>query len=1053
LFNYRLLITVFVLIFATAAIGILRLDIDTDIARSLPADETVISDALEIFNNHPIHDQIAVDITLNRENPDTLVACGKHVENRLRSSTLFAQVGNSEISSLIPDLALHVATNLPILFSEQELEEKIAPRLEKEFISNRFHDIFQKLSSLEGIGQSRFIAADPLGFMEPIMAKMAMLAPLPGTRIHQGFVFSPDNRHLLVTARPETSGTNTASARQISELLDDISTELAEKYRPEGVQVSITPVGAYRAALDNEKIIRHDVNLALLLSTAGIGLLLFIAFPRPLLGLFSLLPALAGTAVALCIFSLLHSSISIMVLGFGGAIISITVDHGIAYLLFLDRPIQTKGKEASREILAIGILAVLTTCGAFLTLSFSGFPIFVQLGQFAALGVLFSFLFVHFIFPHITPSMPPSTRRKLPLQGLVDTLYSTGRTGALLAALLALSLLFFARPEFNVSLESMNTVSSETLAADKFFADVWGNISNKIVLMTTGDSMAALQNKNDQILRQITEDKNNDRVQSAFVPSMIFPGDQQATENLAAWKQFWNKEKIEKLHTELKTNGAASGFAEDAFKQFLKVFLPSFTADSTVIPSRFHTLMGISENDSHLTQFINVSPGKNYNSKDFFLSYGKEGKIFDSAYFSAQLADILFHSFTTMFAIIALSIAILLLFFFASWQLTLITLLPPSFSYICTLGTMKLIGHPLDIPGLMLSIVILGMGIDYSIFFVRAHQRYRHPKHHSFTLVRMAVFMAGASTMIGFGVLCLAEHSLLRSIGITSLLGIGYSLLGAFLLLPPLLDIYFSNGKQKHSNKLASFGRFFFDRINRIFKIFYPDNHVNPVKNENPSTIKLSLARRVRNRYRFMEAYPRMFARFKLQTDPMFADLPELLAKNRESVKTILDIGCGYGVPGCWCLEFFPNATLIGLDPDPERVRVAALAMGERGQIVEDAAADLPALENPADLVLLLDMLHYLDDKSITTLFTDCCQALNNEGLLLIRVVIQPEGSPSWSWKLEDYRIKLSGAKANYRSAERMTELMKKNGFHIESSTVSKKNAELIWLIGRADKK
>ena len=329
---------------------------------------------------------------------------------------------------------------------------------------------------------------------------------------------------------------------------------------------------------------------------------------------------------------------------------------------------------------------------------------------------------------------------------------------------------------------------------------------------------------------------------------------------------------------------------------------------------------------------------------------------------------------------------------------------------------MKLIGHPLDIPGLMLSIVILGMGIDYSIFFVRAHQRYRDPNHSSFTLVRMAVFMAGASTMIGFGVLCFAEHSLLKSIGVTSLLGIGYSLIGAFLLLPPLLKVYFANRKQQSSREL-------------------------------------SIDTRVRNRYRLMEAYPRMFARFKMQQDPMFADLPELLARHRDAIKTILDIGCGYGVPGCWCLEFFPNSRIFGLDPNPERVRVAALAMGERGEILEDRAPDLPVLENPPNLVLLLDMLHYLDDDSITTLFTNCFQTLNNKGLLLTRFVIKPQATPSWSWKLEDYRINISGGKAHYRNAERMIELMKQSGFTIETCMVSKTNAELIWLMGRADNK
>ena len=123
--------------------------------------------------------------------------------------------------------------------------------------------------------------------------------------------------------------------------------EVNVQYATTGREVTLTPVGAYRAALDNERIIRHDVQLALVLATLGIGLLLLFAFPRPLIGLLSLVPALAGTAAAQFVYSLFHPSISIMVLGFGGAIISITVDQGIAYLLFLDCTHETKGREAS----------------------------------------------------------------------------------------------------------------------------------------------------------------------------------------------------------------------------------------------------------------------------------------------------------------------------------------------------------------------------------------------------------------------------------------------------------------------------------------------------------------------------------------------------------------------------------------------------------------------------------------------------------------------------------------------------------------------------------
>lgn len=1017
IFNIPLFIAVFILILVMTFTAVSRLEFDADIVRSLPADSVAVSDALDIFDNHPIHEQIAIDVSLDVTDPETLVDCGRFVEDKLNASALFKEVGNSNVTDLIPDLALHVVNNLPLLFSSKELAEEILPRLESDFIGQRLQESVQKLSSLEGIGQGRFVASDPLGLMEPVMAKMALLAPFPGTEIYKGFLLSSDRRHLLLTARPESAGTDTAFARQISDLLDSIAYDLRQRYTSKVIQPTLTPVGSYRAALDNERIIRRDVNLALLLSMVGIGVLLFIAFPRPLIGLLSLLPALFGTALSLFVFSLLHPSISIMVLGFGGAIISITVDHGIAYLLFLDRPQKTKGKEASHEVRSIGLLAVLTTCGAFLTLSLSGFPVFVQLGQFTAMGMFFSFLFVHFIFPFLMPVMPPSAREKLSLQGIVDRFYNTGRWGMLFAALLVSGLFFFSRPDFHVSLESMNTVSQETEDADALFLSVWGNISNTVVLMLSAESMTDMQQQNDQLLMRMAEDTEAEKITSAFNPSLIFPGDQLAQNNLADWKHFWNRKRVTDLRNTLQVQAKALGFSTHAFDKFFILLEPAYSLESGELPARFQPLLGITEKGGLFRQFINVTPGNNYDSQQFFVRYQPSGKIFDSPYFSEQLADILFKSFATMLAIIAVSIAVLLLFIYASWQLTLITLLPPLFSYVCTLGTMNLIGHSLDIPGLMLSIVILGMGIDYSILFVRAHQRYRSQEHQAFGLVRMAVFMAGASTIIGFGVLCFAEHGLLRSIGITSLLGIGYSLLGAFLLLPPLLRSYFSAVDDTQQG----------------------DGH--------------SIAWRVRRRYRLMEAYPRMFARFKLQTDPMFTDLPELLVNRRQQVRTILDIGCGYGVPGCWCLEYCKNAKLTGLDPDGERIRVAGFAMGERGCLLENRASTLPSLPEPADLILVLDMLHYLDDKSMKTLFENCFIAMADKGTLLIRYVSKSPGQKrSWSWKLEDFRIKLAGGVAHYRSPGAVAKALVKAGFCVEVNMISKANDELVWLVGRTEK-
>lgn len=1016
--NYRLLLIVSFLIACCTALGFLRLDIDTDVVRSLPAGDRVIADGLEIFNQHPIHDQVAVDIMINRDDPDTLVECGAFLAQQMKDSGLFVRVGSDSMAELMPRLALHVAGNLPFLFSPRDLED-VALRLDRDQINERVHKLHGDLGSLDGMGQAEFIGLDPLGLKDAILAKMALLAPSPNARFYKGSLLSADGRHLLVTARPLAAGSNTASAGRISELFLTTARELAKHYAARDVQVTLTPVGAYRAALDNERIIRHDVQLANMLAIIGISVLLLFSFSRPLIGLISLLPAIAGTAAALLVYSLFHPSISIITLGFGGAVISITVDHGIAYLLFLDRPRETTGKEAAHEVKSLGLMSVITTIVAFLILSGSGFPIFAELGVFTALGILFSFLFVHTLFPKIIPVMPAGRDCSRPLQKIVNMLYNTGKPGAAFAILLAITLVFFAKPQFYVSLSSMNTVSQETEAADALFTEVWGKTGDRIILLDAAETIAAIQQNNDRALGLLEEDVEQEILSAAFTPSMIFPGSARAARNLAAWQAFWDKDRREEVKKALNAAGIALGFTPEAFAPFYALLDPAMTVKPDDIPEEYYELLGITEskNKPGLLQFSTVAPGKNYDAARFMARYGGESKIFDARFFTRRLADLLFSTFAAMLGIIAVSVALLLYFVTLSLPLTFLSLLPSLFSYICTLGTLNLINHPLDIPALMLSIVILGLSDDYAFFCVRAHQRYRHTGHPSYDQVRGSVFLAGASTLIGFGVLCFADHSLLRSIGITSFLGIAYSLLGTFLLLPPLLNVYFARQTLKESRA--------------------PHD----------------LPRRVNSRYRTFEAYPRMFARYKLRFDPMFADLPRMLAARTE-VKTIVDIGCGYGVPASWCLEYYPEARVAALEPDRERVRIARLAFGKRGTVTQGWAPDLPPLpDGPADLVLLLDMLHYVDDGIAAAIFNKSFQILGSGGVVAMRFTIRPAGRRSFSWLLENVRIKALGQRAWYRSRDKMSALLEQAGFVLLVNEVTAANPELAWMVGRAEKR
>jgi predicted exporter len=777
-------------------VGFYRLQIDMDIIGTLPQSDPVIADARYVIINHPIQDQLVIDLSIDKYDPDMLVQAGELIERQLAASGLFEQVGMDETRHLVPQLMIHIIDHLPVMFSQKELERNISPLLDPTHIRSKLQDNLRQLADMDGIGQARFIATDPLGIKDSVMARLIHLAPSGNARIYKNHLLSQDGRHLLISARPHGSGTDSRFARQAARLFTSVQNTIDEKYRSRGYRFTLTPMGAYRAALDNETMARSDVQRAILFSTIGIALLLLATFPRPYIGILALLPALAGSVGAFFVYSLFHPSISMLTLGFGGAIISITVDHGIIYLLFLDRPYQTSGSEVAHEVRSIGLLATLTTVGAFAALSFSGFPILAQVGQFAALGIALAFIFVHTVFPLIFPTMPPARRKighaaKPVLQRVTDALaLKGGKTKAYIALGFALFMLFFAKPQFHIDLSSMNSVSDATRAAEQLLADVWGDIFSKIHIITTSADLEELHAAGDRLAGMLETDMEKGVLASAFHPAMIFPGQERCKLNLAAWHRFWNAGRKAEVVKTVRAAALELGFAEDAFEPFFKSLTRS-TCPPDGSDEPFFTLLGISQKSvsGGWMQFASLTPGKSYRADQFYTRYTSEQvKIFDPQYFSRKLGAFLSATFSKMVLIIAVSVVILLALFFWNWKLTVIALLPLVFAFICTLGTLNLMGRPLDIPSLMLAIVILGMGIDYSLFFVRAHQRYQNPLHPSMGLIRMGVFLASTSTLIGFGTLSLAQHTLLRSAGLTALLGIGYAVIGAFTILPPLLN-------------------------------------------------------------------------------------------------------------------------------------------------------------------------------------------------------------------------------------------------------------------------
>ena len=1007
---------VFIIILIVAALFFWEsknLKIETDILESMPHNDPVLADARIIISHLPIQDKVFIDLQQTSADRDKLINMAATLSDNLNKSGLFTKVGIGDDAKNFPKLMAHVNDSLPALMSASDLEQKIQPLLTPDKIRVAMVQNRQALEQLEGIGRSEMIAKDPLGFSSIILGQMSALLPAKKAQFYQGQLISEDGKHALIIAKIKGSGTDTSTAAKIEKLLEDYRKELAAQ-KDFGNQYKLTSVGAYRVALDNETIAKRNMQMSIALTALGIALLLIFAFPRPLIGLLALLPSTVGAIAALFVCSFIFKSMSMLAVGFGGAIMAFTVDLGITYLLFLDQPYTTYGKQVAREVWSAELLAVLTTVGSFLLLLISDFKILAQIGVFSALGVTFALLFVHFVFPKIFPAMPPATKRSNALLfNVIKNIAAPANWKLIAVIVFGLIMLFFAKPVFNVDLNTMNSMSKETINADKKMQNVWGNLSGKAYVFLEAPDIDQLQGKNDKLMSLLAKDVRQGKLSHAFLPSVLFPSKDTARSNFAAWRDFWNRDRLIALKRDLGAAARENGFAPNAFEPFWGI-INQENPRAFEIPEEYFEMLGIAKSPAGFTQLSLLGAGKNYGAENLFERISQSGlaKIFDADLFNRRLGDFLKNIFLEIALITSIGLIIVIFLFYLDWQLSLTALAPIAFALCATLGTLKIIGHPLDIPGIMLWIIIMGMGIDYTVYYICTYQRYFDEKHPAMHTIKLAIFLAAFTTLIGFGVLAFASHALLRSIGIVSFLGIGYSLIGAYFILPVLMNKIFSS-------------------------VQYPTGEFTVGSKEH--------LRRTVLRYRHLPGYPRVFARMKMMIDPLFKELDKYV----KDPHRIIDISCGYGISATWLLEIYPQAEVYGLEPDEERVLIASRVIGNRGRVVVGSAPDLPEVDGTVDYVLMLDMLHLISDKEVRIAFQRIYGKLSPEGTLLVRATIPSGKKNPWKRWIKTGRFKIVWAPNRFRGEREIVAFMSAAGFDVVVHASPTNGAEEKWFVGR----
>lgn len=209
----------------------------------------------------------------------------------------------------------------------------------------------------------------------------------------------------------------------------------------------------------------------------------------------------------------------------------------------------------------------------------------------------------------------------------------------------------------------------------------------------------------------------------------------------------------------------------------------------------------------------------------------------------------------------------------------------------------------------------------------------------------------------------------------------------------------------------------------------------------------LSWQERVTLRYQPISTHAWLFARMKLRLDPMFEELPRLLDSCPKAAR-VIDVGCGYGVPGCAMLELGAAKHVWGIEPNARRARVAGQAFSKQGQVGVALAPQIDVdLPDRADLVTVIDMLHYLSDAQASATLRCLCQRLTPEGCVVIRAAVPRAAAVTWSWRIGAIDRWLHRAHLHLRTAEALKALVEANGLRVDTLADSGANAELVWVV------
>ncbi|OEF25445.1 MMPL family transporter [Vibrio rumoiensis] len=770
------------------------------LARSMPIETNIM--ALLPKNQQDPRAQVAFDrvsssisdkviFLIGSPDKSTAIHAAQNFEHDLAQLDLFKQIdGKMDQSAQQAWGSFFYPYRFQLLTTQQQQRLQTTPETQTQFAVQSIYNPFSGVTGEELKNDPFLLFRDYLNQLTSSAGKFSLSDGYLTTE-HQG------EHYVLITADLNDSAYSLSLQNRLPQL-DLLKKTTQTRYAKQDLKILNTGVIFYAAY--GTQSAKNEISTIGVGSLIGIIILILLVYRSMMPLTLALLSISCGLIAAFVATVAIFGKVHLFSLVFGASLIGVSIDYAFHYLTDrLAAAHQWDAKLGLKHIFIAITLGLITSLIGYLGMLVAPFPGLQQLALFSSIGLFAAYASVVCWYPILAakPSATIGNSKPLPYSPLITkwlALWQSRkvRFGVPVILVIAVALGLY-HAQYNDDVRQLQAMPQQLKHQEQRIKTISDIQNDQQMLLVSANNESSLLEQLQQV-DTLLDSAINDSVLSGYQSlSQYIPSRKQQEHNFQLSQSLYQSQgQALQQALQLKQRPAFSA-------NFTPITIDDFLASPISKPVRFMWLGKIEGQPSAIITLNGVKDSQAIKQlvADYLPTDGTQISYLNKTEEISDLFGLYRQHVTWLLALATLLIYVVVAFRYGIKR-GLLIVLPPIIAGGVGIAITALTGSPLNLFNLLALILVLGIGIDYTLFFaeqsfVSKSSLSIKPTENAQALhaTLLAISLSALTTILSFGLLALSHTQAIHSFGLTVLFGIMVS-----WLLAPLAMLPSSSTKQ-----------------------------------------------------------------------------------------------------------------------------------------------------------------------------------------------------------------------------------------------------------------